>query len=44
MQDMGFELKQEYHIAGLVLIVVPTSIIIFLFIVLIKILCFYLAD
>lgn len=44
MRDEGFQLKDGYHVAGLVLIVVPTSIIVFLFIVLVKILCFYLAD
>lgn len=39
-----FVLKDEYVVHGIVLILVPASVFIFLLIVLIKLLCFILVD
>lgn len=39
-----FVLKDDYVVHGILLILVPTSVFIFLLIVLIKLLCFILVD
>ena len=41
---LKFVLKEEYVVHGILLILVPTSVFIFLLIVLIKLLCFILVD
>lgn len=40
----GFELREEYYIHGIVMILLPLSIFLFLFLIVIKLVCFLLAD
>ena len=40
----SFNLKDKYIAHGVVLILVPLSVFLFLFIVLVKVLCFFIAD
>ena len=42
--ENNFDLKQEYVVWGFILICVPASILIFLFIIATKLFCFYIAD